>query len=244
MKKISIVIPTYNHLQDCLKPCLESLYRNTDLVGMNCEVIVVANGCTDGTEEYVKSLGAPVKLLSFSEPMGFIRATNSGITASTGEYILFLNNDVQILDWGKDGWIRTLTDPLDNDPSLAATGSNRDAWAIDRWFLVGFCVMTRRRLLFQMGLLDETFGLGCGEDCDYCLKVQASGYKIRQVPVETDHWSTMFPIWHIGHVTFNSVPGEGSANTKILESKYPRTDKDREFVRLYSHGLQNKHLWE
>jgi GT2 family glycosyltransferase len=171
--------------------------------------------------------------------MGFIRATNSGITASIGEYILFLNNDAQILDWGKDGWIRMLKDPLDDDPSIAATGSNKDAWAINRWFIVGFCLMTRRRLLFQMGLLDETFGIGCGEDCDYCLKVQSEGYKIKQVPVETDHWSTQFPIWHIGHVTLNTVQGDGEINTKILEHKYPRNDKDREFVKKYSEGWQN-----
>ena len=49
--KYSIVIPTYNHLEDLLKPCIESIYKNTDM--SQVELIVSANGCTDGTQEYV-----------------------------------------------------------------------------------------------------------------------------------------------------------------------------------------------
>lgn len=67
--KTSIIIPTYNHLEDCLKPCLESIIKNTDLTDL--EVIVVANGCTDGTKEYVESLGDSFKLLWFDEPLGY-----------------------------------------------------------------------------------------------------------------------------------------------------------------------------
>ena len=48
----SIVIPTYNYCNDLLKPCLESIIKYTDLLDL--EVLVVANGCTDNTKEYVE----------------------------------------------------------------------------------------------------------------------------------------------------------------------------------------------
>jgi hypothetical protein len=43
--KISIVIPTYNHLEDALKPCIESIEKYTTMDEV--EIIVVANGCSD-----------------------------------------------------------------------------------------------------------------------------------------------------------------------------------------------------
>ena len=75
--KISIIIPTYNHLEDCLKPCLESIKIYTDLTDV--EVIISANGCTDGTREYVDSLGAPFKLVWSDVATGYTKATNDGI---------------------------------------------------------------------------------------------------------------------------------------------------------------------
>lgn len=70
--RICVVIPTFNHLDDCLKPCCESIKRNTTFVQDNkiIKVVVVANGCTDGTEEYVKSLGEHFSLLTFPEEIG------------------------------------------------------------------------------------------------------------------------------------------------------------------------------
>ena len=60
--KVSILIPTHKHLEDCLKPCLTSVIKNTDL--STVEVIVIANGCgNDGTKEYIESLGEPFKLI-------------------------------------------------------------------------------------------------------------------------------------------------------------------------------------
>ena len=73
-----------NHLEDCLKPCLESIIKNTDLSSV--EVIVVANGCTDGTKDYVNSLGKSFKLVWIEEAAGYSRATNAGIKTAYGVF--------------------------------------------------------------------------------------------------------------------------------------------------------------
>jgi len=52
--KYSIVIPTYNHCDDLLKPCLESVFKYTDMADV--ELVISANGCTDNTDVYLKEL--------------------------------------------------------------------------------------------------------------------------------------------------------------------------------------------
>ena len=108
--KVSIVITTYKHLEDCLKPCLESIIKYTDLT--NIEVVVVCNG--DGntkSKQYVESLGEHFRVLFFEEGLGFTRATNIGVKESTGDIIILMNNDCLLLPQEKNTWIKMLCDP-------------------------------------------------------------------------------------------------------------------------------------
>jgi glycosyltransferase involved in cell wall biosynthesis len=239
----SIIIPTYNHVENCLKPCLKSILNQ----GLkDAEVFVVANGCRDGTEDYVKSLGTPVRLISSPDPLGYTRAVNVGISAAAGDMIVLINDDCQILDWGRDSWLDLLEAPMAADPKVAATGSSKDVWAMGRPFLVFDLVMIRKKTLVEFGLLDDVFNPGCGEDTDFCLKAQAKGMSVLQVPRDFDHWRTEFPIWHIGHATCAGIPDwENNArrNLAILESRYPRSQADRDYQKAFSEGLQNIHLW-
>ena len=58
-KKISIIIPTYNHLEDCLKPCIESIIKHT-ILNDDIEIIIVANGCIDGTKDYIDNINKKI----------------------------------------------------------------------------------------------------------------------------------------------------------------------------------------
>lgn len=108
--KYSIVIPTYNHCDDLLKPCIESIEKYTDM--RNIEVIIVANGCTDGTREYANTLGPNYKLVWFDEPLGYTKATNQGILQAQGEYVILLNNDTEFIAQEKNFWLRLLEQPF------------------------------------------------------------------------------------------------------------------------------------
>ena len=206
--KYSIVIPTYNHLEDCLKPCLDSIKQHTHLD--NVEIIVVANGCKDYTAEYVDSLGYPFKLLWFDEGLGFTKATNEGIKIAQGEYIILLNNDTVLLEKGYDRntWINMLEDPFERDEKMGITGPLmlHDDYA-NHDVMIFFCVMIKRELFDKLGLLDEIFSPGGGEDIDFCVKAVRAGYKQAQVPggqlKMTFTNEGKFPIYHKGEGTFS-----------------------------------------
>ena len=206
--KYSIVIPTYKHLDDCLKPCLESIVKTTDL--SNVEVIVVANGCgEDGTKEFVESLGESFKLVWEIEPIGYTKATNIGIIKSIGEYVILLNNDCRLLDWQyKSQWINLLEAPFLNDEKMAITGTSKGYDPnFNFWHLIFFCVMIPKKIFDELGLLDEIFNPGAGEDTDFCARVKLAGYKFLQIPVDKDayEYSTTFPIYHVGGTTMNEI---------------------------------------
>jgi GT2 family glycosyltransferase len=217
--KFSIIIPTYNHLEDLLKPCISS-FRETLL---DTEVLVMANGCSDGTEDYVRSLGDPFRVLSFPKPLGYTKSVNAAICASEGEFLVLCNNDIKILDWGRASWLDILHAPF-ADPKVGVTGPFRQ-YRAEKPFIVFCLAMMPRRLFGEVGMLDEAFSPGAGEDTDWCLRVQEAGYKVVQVPSEASPWlrGGNFPLYHIGSQTVKDVPGWDeiiARNEKLLQQRY------------------------
>lgn len=210
--QVSIVIPTFNHLEDLLKPNLESLRQFTDL--SNVEVVVVANGCTDGTEDYVRSLWAPFKVLSFPDPLGYTKATNEGLKAASGAFVVLLNNDIVFLPQAKNLWLDMLLAPFKGNPKMGVTGPLQlhDHYAGQDVIVASCLCISRAALEAAGGLLDEVYSPGGGEDVDLCCKVRAAGYTVRQVPRAGEpgrQWANVdgtFPIWHKNNQTFKDVP--------------------------------------
>ena len=230
--KVSVIIPTHKHLSDCLKPCIESIIKNTDL--SDAVVIVVANGCgNDGTKEYVESLGESFKLLWSDEALGYTKSTNWGIAASSGEIIILLNNDIVLLDWQKKNeWLDRLCKPL-KDPVIGVTGPLAlHEPAIDKGFIIFMCAAFRRDLYDNIGPLDETFSPGGYEDADYCLRAEQFGYQNLVIASRKGVDSvqklvvTDFPIYHFGEKTMlDEEHAEAwhkivEKNKKILGDRY------------------------
>lgn len=86
---ISIVIAGYN-AAEYIRLCLDSIY-NQDY--KNYEIIFVDNGSTDGTSSILKTYPG-IKIITNKINKGFCLATNQGIRASGGGYVLTLNSDV------------------------------------------------------------------------------------------------------------------------------------------------------
>ena len=100
--KISIVIPNCDHAED-LKRCISSIYEKS--VYDNYEIIVVENGSTTseikGYYEELKNgpLKDIVKIVDFGkrDSFNFSAVVNYGVQNSSGEYIVLLNNDTQVI---------------------------------------------------------------------------------------------------------------------------------------------------
>jgi len=203
--KVSIVIPTYNHCNDLLKPCIESIIKYTDFKDM--EVIISSNGSKDNTKEYVESLGKPFKLIWEEKAVGFSQAVNNGIEASVGDYIILLNNDIVLLPQKKNVWIDMLLDPF-KDEKVGITGPiYGPSEPAGRYFIIFFCAAIKREVVKKIGLLDLVFTPGGGEDTDYCIRAEDAGYKLVQVPSvnQLKHGDGLmiggFPIYHKGEGT-------------------------------------------
>jgi GT2 family glycosyltransferase len=89
---VSIIIPHFNG-KEILTKCLNSILENPF---DKFEIIVVDNGSTDGSQEIIKKNFPQVTLLQNEINKGYAGGCNSGIKYTNGDFILFLNNDVEV----------------------------------------------------------------------------------------------------------------------------------------------------
>jgi len=91
--EISVIIPTYNRLEK-LQACLDSLGRQSISID-KYEVIVVVDGSTDGTQEYLAGLATPFKVTVIClQNQGQSVARNRGAEKASGQYLLFIDDDM------------------------------------------------------------------------------------------------------------------------------------------------------
>lgn len=97
--KVSIIIPMRDKA-NITKTCLESLYNKTDY--KNFEVIIVDNNSSEEYTfemfEYYKNKYDNFKVLRMECEFNYSYLNNEAVKEATGEYILFLNNDVEVID--------------------------------------------------------------------------------------------------------------------------------------------------
>jgi GT2 family glycosyltransferase/2-polyprenyl-3-methyl-5-hydroxy-6-metoxy-1,4-benzoquinol methylase len=214
----SIVILTNNQLA-YTKLCLASIRSRTD---EPYEVIIVDNGSTDGTVEYLRGIEG-VRLIENPENRGFPAAVNQGIKASRGDYVVLLNNDCIVTT----GWLTRLLDAIESEPNIGLAGpysncvsgeqqvpadydqlSDMDGFAwewgkahagqrLETDRLVAFCLLVKRSVIERVGLLDEQFGLGNFEDDDFCRRALQAGFK---AVIAQDAF-----VHHFGSVTYRSM---------------------------------------
>ena len=208
--KVSIIIVNWNGidvLKDCLKSLLKITYANWDLV-------VVDNGSKDGSQEIptqIIELRVPIKVIQNKQNVGFAEANNQGAKASTGEYILLLNNDTKVTE----GLLEPLVEKMELDTSIGAlqpkiflmekptyldnTGSfftftgflehegfmQKDSSKFDQeqevFSAKGACLLIRRDVVKKIGLFDDSFG-SYFEETDFCWRAWMFGYRVIYYP--------------------------------------------------------------
>ncbi|MBI2196562.1 glycosyltransferase family 2 protein [Candidatus Daviesbacteria bacterium] len=117
MNKIqtSVIIPNWNGrklLEDCFNSLAEQTFEDF-------EIILVDNGSTDNSLEYVKNHFPRVRVISLGKNFGFARAINEGVRASNAEYVVFLNNDTSV----DKKFLEELVECADSHPEVVSVNS-------------------------------------------------------------------------------------------------------------------------
>ncbi|GAB1401831.1 hypothetical protein MASR1M68_07420 [Elusimicrobiota bacterium] len=233
---VSIVMLTYNQLDDT-QICVESLLKHTTDVNYELIFVDNGStkDNTKTYLEGLKEKHSNVKVIFNDTNLGFACANNQGIEISEGEYVLLLNNDVILTEgWlsrmllvaesdKKTGIVGPCTNHASGRQVVVFDGSADDDEAIQQfaksvlsknagfWFsvsrIIGFCVLIKREVLFNVGVLDEMFGPGGYEDFDYCMRVKQAGYNI---VISGDTF-----IYHIGGKGYSA----NNMNYNVLRTK-------------------------
>ncbi len=113
---ISVIIPNWNG-KHFLAECMDSLKEQTF---RDFETILVDNGSTDGSAEFVEErYGKFVRIIRNKKNLGFTGGNNVGIRAARGEYIVLLNNDT----WAPPTWLNELVKATPLGPPIGMWGS-------------------------------------------------------------------------------------------------------------------------
>jgi GT2 family glycosyltransferase len=116
--RVSVIVASWNGAQD-LEECLPSVVRQDYPV---FEVIVVDNGSEDDSQDVVKRIGA--QWLPLGHNAGLAAALNAGAQVTTGEVLLFLNNDLRL----RGDFVRNLARPVVEDPTVFAADALQWDW--------------------------------------------------------------------------------------------------------------------
>jgi GT2 family glycosyltransferase len=202
---ISVIIVNFNGLR-FLEPCLSSLANQSF---NNFEIILVDNGSSDGSADFVRQHFPRVILVETGKNLGFAGGTNAGIRVAKGEFILTLNNDTVV----DPHILEEIQKPMILDPKTGMCASkmllpdgkinstgiciSRSGAAWDRGLnepdtgqydtvgeVFGPCAgaaLYRRSMLDTIGLFDEDFFLFM-EDVDLAFRARLAGWICTYVP--------------------------------------------------------------
>lgn len=125
--RITVIVTTYNRKYE-VRRALESVYAQTK---PPYEVILVDDGSTDGTQEYIESFHFPgLNYLHLENNVGVSAARNAGIRNAQGEFIAFLDSDNE--------WAPSKLEVFENEIVNDTTGI--DLWCSKYKKHIGFSV--------------------------------------------------------------------------------------------------------
>lgn len=100
---VSIIIPTKDKI-DLLMTCINSIRSKTTY--KNYEIIVVDNNSEQQeTFDYYRKMSGRIRVLKYNKPFNYSAINNYAVTKSKGEYLLFLNNDTEVVE---SNWIESM----------------------------------------------------------------------------------------------------------------------------------------
>lgn len=204
---VSIVIPVYNHLEYTVC-CLASLLKYVPQSSF--EVIIVDDASQDETSNVLSTI-QNIHYVRNEENLGFLRSCNAGATLARGQFLLFLNNDTQVLEGWLDELVNTFRQFSDvglvgskliypngvlqeagamikQDGSAELIGLNADS-AMPEFNMVrevdycsGACLLLEAEVFKALGGFDERYAPCYCEDSDLAFRVRTLGKRVLYQP--------------------------------------------------------------
>jgi GT2 family glycosyltransferase len=110
--RVSVIVPTDSPTRAQI--CIRDLSRSTNYPGL--EIVIVTNSRLAESLKVLEAENATVRLVPYDKPFNFSDKCNAGAEASTGERLIFFNDDVET---DQPDWIQNLIEPLEN-PEVGA----------------------------------------------------------------------------------------------------------------------------
>lgn len=130
--EVSIIIVNFNglnYLHDCFTSLMEIDYPKEQV-----EYILIDNGSTDGSVNYIEKRFPNVRILMNNQNRGFAGANNQGAIMAKGEILAFLNNDMKVHPL----WLKKLVDKLrESSEDLACVSSKILNYEGDKFDFIG-----------------------------------------------------------------------------------------------------------
>ncbi len=236
---VDIIIPIWN--QPALtQRCLESVAAATTTP---YRLILVDNGSEAPTRELLAATARHdpdrVTVIRNETNLGFIKAVNQGMRASSAPCVCLLNNDTVVTP----GWVETMLRVTGQDPMIGLVNPSSNTLgyrpaaatleAITTYAQqvvaplgpqtrelamgTGFCLLITRALLDTIGLFDERYGMGNFEDADFSKRAMHAGYRCVQ--------ALGAYVYHEEKVSFKLRPGwekEFRTNQRLFAERWGR----------------------
>ena len=208
------IIPTLNNVDGLVK-LVNSLYKYTP---PNFNIISIFNGTDNDFRAAKAVLGDKVHLwVRPYRNLGFGKSMNLGIKLATTEYVTLANDDVEVIydTWWQEvvdlfdhnpslgafnphSFInkrhtgdRAIQYEIKDKYSQEDIEAMKKVFHAEQWY-TGCCTfftICKRSMFDQIGLFDESFGLGSGEDYDLCVRAAHAGILIcGGSKVMVKHW--------------------------------------------------------
>jgi GT2 family glycosyltransferase len=206
LPKVAIIISTYNQ-EKLLEESLKSLKRKTDY--KNYKVFLVDDSGKGEIGKKIKKEFGYLDITINKENKGFSGANNVGIKKAmqeyNPEYFLLLNDDIEIIE---KNWLKKIIEVGENDKKIGILGCKllypdgslqniggyiknwkielelndkiEDVFEVDH--VMGAFIVIKRKVINEVGLLDENYNPYLLEDTDYCLRAKEKGWKTVSVP--------------------------------------------------------------
>lgn len=190
---LSAVVVNYEG-GDWLLSCLRSVRDQ----GIRIEAIVVDNGSLDGSTAAAAARFPDIHVVKPGRNLGFAAGANTGARRARGEYLLFLNPDVELVPGCLQDLLQEFKDPrvavVGPSIRVMASGDTEFGATTDPFgypvplhraappvYVPGCALMTRAAVFQALGGFDPRFFMFV-EDVDFCWRVLLAGWDVRVVP--------------------------------------------------------------